>query len=289
MPFRTDMHRRALAALPALALLAAAPAAAQTQLAVADTGQVSGAPVDERPRGLVTVDELIVDRLRRLGIDNPDPAPREPTSRADSARWNRQRDAAWGARGKRIIVSVYERRLWLVDGQDTLLAASAGVGMGVARRGGRSYDFSTPTGVRRVLAKQENPLWVPPDWHYYGKARRVRQFPAGGVPLADGTRVVRRGNEIGIQSAAGFEAIHPETPLQFEGTLYIPPFGTVNRQIPEVLGAYKIDTGDGYLIHGTNDPITVGFPATHGCIRLGEEELARLYEHTTIGMQVYIY
>lgn len=293
MPFLTETLRRALRIAPAVAALAAAaPLHAQEEpltLAVADTGQAASAAEDSRPRGLVTREELIVDRLRRLGIDNPDPAPRVPTSRADTIRWNRQREQAWSARGKRIIVSVYERRLWLVDGRDTLLSAPAGVGMGMARRGGRTYDFSTPTGRRTVLAMEEDPIWTPPDWHYYGKARRVRQFPAGGVPLADGTRVVRRGDRIGIQSAAGFEAIPSDRPLEFEGTLYIPPFGTVNRLVPDVLGAYKIDTGDGYLIHGTNDPITVGFPATHGCIRLAEEDLERLYAGTTVGMAVYIY
>src|SRR3954471_16974537 len=58
-----------------LALGSAMPLAAQTRLASADTGSTPG---DGPQRGLVTREELIVDRLQRLGIPNPDPAPRKP-------------------------------------------------------------------------------------------------------------------------------------------------------------------------------------------------------------------
>jgi hypothetical protein len=277
--------------LLALGAIAAAPAAHAQE--GADGSAVSrweaASAEDDRPRGLVTREELIEDRLRRLGVDNPDPAPRRPASRADSLEWERNRRAAERATGRRIVVSIYDRTLWLIDGRDTLLAAPAGVGMGVARRGGRTYDFSTPRGRRTVIGKEENPLWVPPDWHYYGMANRVRQFPAGGVPLADGSRVVRRGDRIGIQRGREFEALPREHSLMFEGTLYIPPFGTINRQVPEVLGSYKIDTGEAILIHGTNDPIAIGFPATHGCIRLEDEHIEFVYNNINVGTAVYIY
>src|SRR5688500_119167 len=165
----------ALLALPALPLLAPAlhaqPEEADSSLALAD----------DRPRGLVSREELMADRLRRLGVENPDPAPTAPRTRADSAEWIRWRRIASEARGVRIVVSIYDRQLWLIDGSDTLLSASAGVGMGVVRgpRGIGRYDFSTPRGRRTVLGKQPDPLWVPPDWHYWGLAEDVRQFPAG--------------------------------------------------------------------------------------------------------------
>jgi hypothetical protein len=247
------------------------------------------APEDTRPRGLVTREELIGDRLRRMGVLNPDPAPRRPTSRADSLSWEAHRRAAERATGRRIVVSIYERRLWLIDGQDTLISTPAGVGMGLVRRGSRVVDFSTPRGARRVLAKEENPLWVPPDWHYYDMAPRVRQFPAGGVAVSDGSRLVRRGENLGLLRDGNFEILPREHPLVFDGILYIPPFGTINRQVPEVLGGFKLDTGDGYLIHGTNDPIAIGFPATHGCIRLDEEPLAYLFQSVDVGTPVFIY
>jgi hypothetical protein len=280
----------ALVAAPSLAAQAGDAPGQPTDLREVSRWEDAVHPEDDRPRGLVTREELIVDRLRRLGVDNPDPAPRRPTSRADSLEWERHRRAAENATGRRIVVSIFDRTLWLIDGRDTLLTAPAGVGMGEARRGGRTYDFSTPRGRRTVLSKDEDPLWVPPDWHYWGMADRVRQFPAGGVQLSDGRRVIRRGDRIGILSRNGdFEALPREHSLMFEGTLYIPPFGTINRQVPEVLGKYRINLGEAILIHGTNDPIAVGFPATHGCIRLDDDDIEFVYDNTPVGTRVFIY
>jgi L,D-transpeptidase catalytic domain len=282
-----QVHRLRTAGLAALsALCLAAPAAAQ---APRDTVPD---PSDDRPRGLVTREELMADRLRRIGVENPDPAPTAPRNRADSLEWVRWRRAAAQATGRRIVVSIYDRKLWLIDGRDTLIEAAAGVGMGVVRgpRGIGMRDFSTPRGRRTVLAKEENPLWNPPDWHYEGlHDGPLRQFPAAGIPLEDGTRVVRRGRFLGVQRGAQFDTIPPERPLVYGGVMYIPPFGTVNRQIPDVLGAFKLDTGDGILIHGTNDPLAVGFWGTHGCVRLFDDDIAFVYENAPVGTPVYIY
>lgn len=282
-----QVHRLRTVGLAALsALCLAAPAAAQ---APRDTVPD---PADDRPRGLVTREELMADRLRRIGVENPDPAPTAPRTRADSLEWVRWRRAAAQATGLRIVVSIYDRKLWLIDGRDTLIEAAAGVGMGVVRgpRGIGMRDFSTPRGRRTVLAKEENPLWNPPDWHYEGlHDGPLRQFPAAGISLDDGTRVVRRGRYLGVQRGAQFDTIPAERPLVYGGVMYIPPFGTVNRQIPDVLGKFKLDTGDGILIHGTNDPLAIGFPATHGCIRVADEPLEQLFNEVRVGTPVYVY
>lgn len=281
--------RWALAALFALA--AAAPLAAQEQLAVrADTGGTNAAPSEAPARGLVTREELIVDRLRKLGIPNPDPAPRKPKDHADSVEWMRHRRAADAIPGRKIVVSIYDRHLWLIDGQDTLISTQVGVGMGsVTTARGRVYDFNTPRGLRRVLLKEEEPMWNPPDWHYYSLGQRVRQFPEGGITLDDGRRVVRRGAWIGYLQGGEFTPIPRDESLFFGGILYIPPFGTENRKVPEVLGHYKLDTGGGIMIHGTDDPLAIGFPATHGCIRVNDEPLEQLYGEVQVGTPVYIY
>jgi hypothetical protein len=288
----TRIRSLALGALLAAGL--AAPLGAQ-QLAVVtqrDTGGAGpSAPQDDgRPHGLVSREELIVDRLRRLGIPNPDPAPRKPKDHADSVAWNRHRRAADAIPGRKIVISVYDRHLWLIEGADTLLSTSVGVGMGpVTAPSGRVFDFSTPRGPRRVLLKEEEPMWNPPDWHYYSLAERVRQFPAGGLTLEDGRRVVRRGEWIGYLQNGEFTPIPQEESLFFDGVLYIPPFGTQNRKVPEVLGHYKLDTGDGIFIHGTNDPLAIGFPATHGCVRVPDEELEQLFGEVKVGTPVYVY
>lgn len=56
-----------------------------------------------------------------------------------------------------------------------------------------------------------------------------------------------------------------------------------------VLGDYALSLGDGYLIHGTLFQRFLGLPVTHGCIRLGDEDLKKVYNSLHIGSKVYIY
>ena len=56
-----------------------------------------------------------------------------------------------------------------------------------------------------------------------------------------------------------------------------------------VLGDYALSLGDGYLIHGTLYKRQLGMPVTHGCIRLGDEELEAVYFTLQHGSKVYIF
>ena len=56
-----------------------------------------------------------------------------------------------------------------------------------------------------------------------------------------------------------------------------------------VLGEYGMYFGDGYLIHGTLYERLLGRSVTHGCIRLGREDLRRLVALVRVGTPVYIY
>jgi L,D-transpeptidase ErfK/SrfK len=38
-----------------------------------------------------------------------------------------------------------------------------------------------------------------------------------------------------------------------------------------------------YGVHGTNNPWSIGREATHGCVRLYDEEMRRLFERTPAG------
>jgi L,D-transpeptidase ErfK/SrfK len=55
------------------------------------------------------------------------------------------------------------------------------------------------------------------------------------------------------------------------------------------LGRYALPFGDGYLIHGTLYERLLGSPVTHGCIRLGRDDLARLYASVEVGTPVLIF
>jgi len=73
------------------------------------------------------------------------------------------------------------------------------------------------------------------------------------------------------------------------GNIVVPPFGTNQRKYRGVLGTHRLDLGDGYALHGTNKPETVGRSVSHGCVRLRNEDIQRLYEIVPIGTPVYIY
>jgi L,D-transpeptidase ErfK/SrfK len=57
------------------------------------------------------------------------------------------------------------------------------------------------------------------------------------------------------------------------------------------LGQYamRLAVGNGtYLIHGTNNPIAVGLPVTHGCIRMYPDDVAALFPLVPVGTAVRI-
>lgn len=82
--------------------------------------------------------------------------------------------------------------------------------------------------------------------------------------------------------------IKPDWAFIEEG-LPVPPPGADERFDYGALGEYGLALGQGYLIHGTLYQRMLGMPVTHGCIRLGDEDLAAVYHKLDIGSRVYIY
>jgi len=69
----------------------------------------------------------------------------------------------------------------------------------------------------------------------------------------------------------------------------LPPTDPNERFDPNSLGDYALYIGDGYIIHGTLFKTLLGRRVTHGCIRLGDEDLEFVYRHTPIGSRVFLY
>lgn len=69
----------------------------------------------------------------------------------------------------------------------------------------------------------------------------------------------------------------------------IPPPDDPSRKVEGELGKYALNIGDGYLIHGTKNEQALGMPVSHGCVRLGTQDLERLYKTVPVGTKVYIY
>ena len=57
----------------------------------------------------------------------------------------------------------------------------------------------------------------------------------------------------------------------------------------DVLGDYALDIGNDYMIHGTLYTRLLGQPVTHGCIRIGDDDLKAVYEAAKKGTKVYIF
>jgi lipoprotein-anchoring transpeptidase ErfK/SrfK len=53
--------------------------------------------------------------------------------------------------------------------------------------------------------------------------------------------------------------------------------------------AYRLLLANGVGLHGTPDKESIGRAATHGCIRLFDEDIAWLYEHVQVGARVLIF
>ncbi|MCP9452563.1 MAG: L,D-transpeptidase [Nitrospira sp.] len=56
-----------------------------------------------------------------------------------------------------------------------------------------------------------------------------------------------------------------------------------------VLGAYALGFGKGYFIHGTLYTRLLGKNVTHGCVRLNDDDLKRVYQVAQIGTPIIIF
>ncbi len=67
------------------------------------------------------------------------------------------------------------------------------------------------------------------------------------------------------------------------------PQNPAERLDPEMLGEYALGFGHDYYIHGTIYERLLGVNVTHGCVRLGSDDLERLYHTVSIGTPIYIF
>jgi hypothetical protein len=219
------------------------------------------------------------------------------SSRRDSLAFESARTAAERANGYHIVVDIFAHQLYVIDAGDTVHAAPVATAMNATLSyGGRSWRFETPRGVRKVLSKDVDPVWTPPEWHYAEVALehqlKLRTLQRGEVVrLRDGTRLTTRGDEVGI-IAPGEKEFVPlvlDEHVVFDNTIFIPPAGTKHRSIQGELGHFRLALGDGYQLHGTPYTNSIGAAVTHGCIRLRDEDIEWLYDNVPVGTKVYLY
>jgi len=74
-----------------------------------------------------------------------------------------------------------------------------------------------------------------------------------------------------------------------EESLPVPSKNDPERREPGSLGDYALTLGDGYMIHGTLYQRFLGLPVTHGCVRLGDDDLKTVFNNMEIGSKVFIF
>jgi len=198
-----------------------------------------------------------------------------------------------------IVISIADHRLWYRQQDQVIFSTRVATGSGkvLTKEGSKKWKFETPRGRLVVLNKESEPTWVPPDWHYVEVAHKKKvqvQQLSRNVPIAlkdssvievKGLEIVRRypdGRELALEGGEGRE-------LVVDGKVIIPPFGTAQRRFAGVVGTHRLNLGDGYALHGTDVPSSIGTSVSHGCVRLRNEDIETLYRMVPVGTPVYIY
>jgi hypothetical protein len=199
-----------------------------------------------------------------------------------------------------IVVSMADHRLWYKQGKRILFDAPVATGSGKELVGGAAgqWRFETPRGRLTVKGKDEDPAWVPPDWHYVEQAHKkglgiVHLDQGGKMSTGDGGIITTQGGEVvkrynngsTVSLGGGVEGKE----IVVNGNIVIPPYGTTARRYMGVLGTRRLELGDGYGIHGTDHPESIGQSVSHGCVRMRNEDIERLYPMVAVGTPVYIY
>ena len=198
-----------------------------------------------------------------------------------------------------IVVSIADHRLWYKRGDQVLFTTQVATGSGkvLAKGGGNKWKFETPRGRLVVESKETEPVWVPPDWHYVEQAKKrglglVHLVRGQSIKLSDGSIITVEGIEVVRKSPDGqvipFD-VNDGREIVANKNIIVPPFGTTQRKYTGVLGTNRLNLGDGYALHGTNVPSSIGTSVSHGCVRLRNEDIETLYQMVPVGTPVYIY
>lgn len=205
--------------------------------------------------------------------------------------------------GQYIVISIADHRLWYKRLDQVVFTTRVATGSGqvLAKSGAKGKDaewkFETPRGRLVVQYKETDPVWVPPDWHYVEVGHKKKALPVQltrGAPyaLSDGSTLVVDDAEIVRQYPDGRADVlegGEGREILVEGKLFIPPFGTNHRKFAGVVGTHRLNLGDGYALHGTDVPSSIGRSVSHGCVRLRNEDIETLYQLVPVGTPVYIY
>jgi L,D-transpeptidase YbiS len=152
-------------------------------------------------------------------------------------------------------------------------------------------DKKVPRGKYIVIDKLNNRLWV------REKDRLVRE-----AVCSAGSGMVLRENGGGKRTwvfdtpMGGFKVLSKKKNPVWKKPDWA--FVEEGKPIPKdpgerieygTLGEYALHFGNGYMIHGTLYERLLGRNVTHGCIRLGRDDLRFVYDAAPLGTSIYVF
>jgi L,D-transpeptidase YbiS len=154
-----------------------------------------------------------------------------------------------------------------------------------------ALDAADPEEIYLVVDTQGNLLYV----YRGGTALRVAVISTGsGKVLHDPAG----GRWWTFESPRGVRRVlkKTESPIWYkpdwafiEEGLPVPPPRDPSRVVRGILGKHALDLGDQYKIHGTTETDKLGQPVSHGCVRVGDDDLEFVYQTVPVGARVFLY
>ena len=218
-----------------------------------------------------------------------------------------------------ILISTAENRLWVRRGRETVFQAVVSTGKGTTLEiDGRKMTFDTPTGrfkirseggepglgaarlaLRRGGAKEEARPRARQARRRHrrgdGPAPSRRPEAASGRSWTEGEKAPRRvlkvkkDSIVEVQPDGSEREIEPGSSSAPERPSSCRRSDSKQRRIEKTLGRYRLNLGDGYALHGTQATSQLGRSVSHGCVRLADDDLQKLYEMAKVGDEVIIY
>lgn len=168
--------------------------------------------------------------------------------------------------GYYLTIDTRQNRFHLRRGDLLVRSGYCGTGKGwTDSDSGIVYNFGTPRGLRHVVRTGENPYWYRPDWYWIERGMRP--------PKPESLLVVP-------------DTLSWEEQIAFYNDSLTAAERVMVKKVPGALGDYKLDLGDGILLHYG---VGRGRNSSHGCIRLSENDLEAIFETLEVGDPVVIY
>ncbi len=163
-----------------------------------------------------------------------------------------------------MIVNLSRQHFWIKKRDKIIWEGSCATGVGEVVRAGQTFNFQTPTGERKIIAKRTEPYWIRPNWFWKEQ----------GLPVPHDSEWIKIPDSLNFQQSITFF-----DSLSEEEKLFV-------RAVPGALGNYALNLGEGILIH--KGQIGRGV-YSHGCIRLKEEDLHVADSLLPVGSSVFIF